>query len=171
MSTQSAVTIRDAGVGDGAIIFNFIHALADYEKLAHEVVATPERIEEILTRPEARAHAVIAQLNGVPVGMALYFYNFSTFLGRHGIYIEDLYVDPSHRSGGIGKELLQHLAAKAVAEGCGRMEWWVLDWNEPAINFYERIGAKKMDEWTVYRLEGAALQKLARESAHENRHA
>ena len=171
MSTQSPITIRGAGVGDGAIIFNFIHALADYEKLAHEVVATAESIELALTTDNARTHAVIAELNGAPVGMALYFYNFSTFLGRHGIYIEDLYVDPAHRSGGVGKKLLQHLAAKALAEGCGRVEWWVLNWNEPAIGFYERIGAKKMDEWTVYRLEGDALQKLAREPTHEKRHA
>ena len=158
---MATLTIRDAGRGDGAIVFNFINELAVYEKLAHEVVANAESIELALTRDNARAHAVIAELNGKPVGMALYFYNFSTFLGRHGIYIEDVYVDPAQRGGGIGKKLLQHLAAKAIAEGCGRVEWWVLDWNEPAIDFYERLGAKKMDEWTTYRLEGDALQKLA----------
>lgn len=161
MTASQPLTIRDAGTGDGAIVYTFIHALAVYEKLAHEVVATAEMIEQALTRPDARAHALIAELHGAPVGMALYFYNFSTFLGRHGIYIEDVVVDPVHRSGGIGKKLLHHLAAKAVAEGCGRMEWWVLNWNEPAIDFYERLGAKKMDEWTTYRLEGDALTKLA----------
>jgi GNAT superfamily N-acetyltransferase len=155
------LTLRDAGAGDGATIFRLIRELAVYEKLAHEVVATAEMIEDALTRTNARAHAVIAELDGKPVGMALYFYNFSTFLGRHGIYIEDVYVDPAQRGGGIGKNLLQHLAAKAVAEGCGRVEWWVLDWNESAIDFYERLGAKKMDEWTTYRLEGDALAKLA----------
>lgn len=161
MREQKHITIRDAGKGDGAIVFRFIHELAVYEKLAHEVVANEEMVEHALTRENARAHAIIAEREGTPVGMALYFYNFSTFLGRHGIYIEDIYVDPAHRSGGIGKKLLQHLAAKAVAEGCGRVEWWVLDWNAPAIDFYERIGAKRMDEWTVYRLEGEALATLA----------
>lgn len=161
MSDAMHLTIRDAGIGDGVIVFRFIRDLAVYEKLAHEVVATAEMIEDALTCANARAHAVIAELDGKPVGMALYFYNFSTFLGRHGIYIEDVYVDPAQRGGGIGKKLLQHLAAKAVAEGCGRVEWWVLDWNAPAIGFYERLGAKRMDEWTVYRLEGDALSKLA----------
>lgn len=161
MREQKHITIRDAGKGDGAVVFRFIHELAVYEKLAHEVVATEEMVEHALTRPNARVHAVIAEVDGKPVGMALYFYNFSTFLGRHGIYIEDVYVDPAQRGGGIGKQLFQHLAAKAVTEGCGRVEWWVLDWNEPAIDFYERLGAKKMDEWTVYRLEGEALTKLA----------
>ncbi len=161
MHEANHITIRDASKGDGAIVFNFIHELAVYEKLAHEVVATPERIEAILTQPNARAHAIIAEHHGQPVGMALYFYNFSTFLGRHGIYIEDVYVSPAHRGSGIGKQLFQHLATKAVAEGCGRVEWWVLDWNAPAIDFYERLGAKRMNEWTVYRLEGEALTALA----------
>lgn len=167
MRDKPSITIRDAGTGDGAIIFNFIHELAVYEKLAHEVVATAESIELAVTRDNARAHAIIAELDGIPIGMALYFYNFSTFLGRHGIYIEDVYVTPAHRGGGIGKRLFQHLAAKAVAEGCGRVEWWVLDWNEPAIDFYARLGAKKMDEWTVYRLEGEALQALSGEGQRQ----
>ena len=160
--TKPTLTIRDAVAGDGALVFAFVQALAVYEKLAHEVVANAESIELALTRENARAHAVIAELDGEPVGVTLYFYNFSTFLGRHGIYIEDLFVLPEKRAHGIGKKMLQHLAAKAVTEGCGRGEWWVLDWNEPAIDFYERLGAKKMDEWTVYRLEGAALNALAR---------
>jgi len=155
------LTLRDAAAGDGALVFAFIQALATYERLAHEVVTNEEAIEQALTREHARAHAIIAELDGRPVGMALYFYNFSTFLGRHGLYIEDLYVDPNHRGHGIGHKLLRHLAAKAVAENCGRVEWWVLDWNQPAIDFYERLGAKKMGEWTVYRLEGHALTALA----------
>lgn len=161
-----ALVLRDAIRGDGALVFNFIHALAVYEKLPHEVTATAAMIEDALSRENARTHAVIAELDGAPVGMALYFYNFSTFLGRHGIYIEDLFVQPAARQHGIGKKILFHLAAKAVAEGCGRVEWWVLDWNQPAIEFYERLGATKMDEWTVYRLEGNALTRLA--TANEN---
>lgn len=155
------LSIRKADKGDGELIFRFIYALAEYEKLAHEVQATPTLVEEMLTRPDARIHAVIAELDGAPVGMALYFYNFSTFLGRHGIYIEDLFVLPEYRGDGIGKSLLQHLAQKAVLEGCGRLEWWVLDWNEPSIAFYRKLGAQPMDEWTVYRVDGEALQQLA----------
>lgn len=155
------LSIRDAGKGDGALVFRFIAELADYEKLGHEVRATPELIEEMLTREDARTHAIIAEQDGVAVGMALYFYNFSTFLGRHGIYIEDLFVQPEQRGAGVGRAMLAHLARKAVAEGCGRLEWWVLDWNEPSIAFYEKLGAKAMDEWTVYRLDGDALQQLA----------
>ena len=156
-----SLLIRDAKPGDGALIFDFIYALAEYEKLAHEVSATAETIEAILSQPNARAHAVIAEYAGEPVGMALYFYNFSTFLGRHGIYIEDLFVLPEKRGLGIGKALLQHLAAKALEQGCGRLEWWVLDWNEPSIRFYEKLGAKPMSEWTVYRVDGEALHTLA----------
>lgn len=155
------LNIRQAGFGDGALIFQFIYELAEYEKLAHEVSATPELIEEMLTSVPPRTQAVIAEMDGNPVGMALYFYNFSTFLGRPGIYIEDLFVRPEHRGEGIGRALLSHLAHKAVKEGCGRLEWWVLDWNAPSIAFYEKLGAKPMNEWTVMRVDGEALTTLA----------
>lgn len=156
-----ATLIRDARPGDGPLVFHFICALAEYEKLRHEVTATREGIEAALFAPGATAFAAIAEQEGKPVGMALYFYNFSTFLGRRGLYIEDLFVEPAMRGRGIGKQLLAYLAAKAVREGCGRMEWWVLDWNAPSIAFYQSLGAQAMDEWTVYRLQGEALQQLA----------
>ncbi len=156
-----SLTIRDAKPGDGEQLFAFIHELAVYEKLSHEVVASPAVIEDCLQRADARVHAILAERDGVAVGMAVYFYNFSTFLGRHGLYIEDLYVQPRARKLGVGQQMLHFLAAKAVAQGCGRMEWSVLDWNHPAINFYERLGARAMREWQIYRLEGAALELLA----------
>lgn len=154
-------TVRNAGAGDGAILLRFIRELAEYEQLAHCVVATAEDIETRLTAADARLFALIAEDDGVPVGMALYFYNFSTFRGRHGIYIEDLYVRPPYRGRGIGKLLLGQLGRIARAQDCARIEWWVLDWNEPAIGFYKKLGAQAMDAWTVYRLEGAALDALA----------
>ncbi len=153
--------IRDAGIGDGKILFQFIMELAIYEKLSHEVVATAEDIEQRLNAPHSKLFGLIAEENGEPVGMALYFYNFSTFRGRHGIYIEDLYVQPQHRGSGAGKKMLQRLGQIAKDNDCARIEWWVLDWNEPAIGFYKKLGARAMDEWTVYRLEGAALDALA----------
>lgn len=155
------LTIREAGVGDGAVLFRFISELAAYEKLSHCVVATPEDIEQRLTAPNAKLFGLIAEHDGTPIGMALYFYNFSTFRGRHGIYIEDLYVSPEHRGSGAGKMLLQYLGKIAKDNDCARIEWWVLDWNEPAIGFYKKLHAEAMDEWTVYRLEGAALDALS----------
>lgn len=155
------LTIREAGAGDGKILFQFIMELADYEKLSHEVVATAEDIEQRLNAPHSKLFGLIAEEDGVAIGMALYFYNFSTFRGRHGIYIEDLYVSPEHRGSGAGKMLLKQLGQIAKANDCARIEWWVLDWNEPAIGFYKKLQAEAMDEWTVYRLEGAALDALA----------
>lgn len=155
------VTLRDAGKGDGAVLFHFVQQLAEYEKLAHQVVCTADDIEKRLTAADAKLFGLIAEKDGAPVGMALYFYNFSTFRGRHGIYIEDLYVDPAARGDGIGQALLKALAVKARAKDCARIEWWVLDWNEPAINFYQKLGAKPMSEWIPYRIEGAALDALA----------
>lgn len=155
------LNIREAGAGDGAVLFRFINELAAYEKLAHCVVATPEDIEQRLNAPNAKIFGLIAEENGTPIGMALYFYNFSTFRGRHGIYIEDLYVCPEHRGGGAGKMLLKRLGQIAQENDCARIEWWVLDWNEPAIGFYKKLKAEAMDEWTVYRLEGAALDALS----------
>ena len=159
-----AITIRDAGKGDGALVFRFVRELAVYEKLEHLVQATAETMEEALNAPDARVHAVIAEADGSPVGLALYFYNFSTFLGRYGLFIEDLDVSPEMRGHGIGATLLKHLATKAVEKNCGRMEWAVLDWNQPSIDFYERIGGKPLNEWITYRLEGEALQSLANQA-------
>lgn len=152
--------VREAGAGDGVILHRFILELAEYEKLAHCVVATAEDVETRLTATNARLFGLIAEDEGVPIGMALYFYNFSTFRGRHGIYIEDLYVQPHARGTGAGKLLLQALGTIAKENDCARIEWWVLDWNAPAIGFYEKLGAVAMDEWTVYRLEGEALDGL-----------
>lgn len=153
--------IRKALRSDVPTILNFIKLLAEYEKLSHEVIATPELLQEQIFGEKSPVQVLIAELDSKPVGFALYFYNFSTFLGRKGIYLEDLFVLPETRGQGVGKSLLQALAAQAVAEGCGRVEWSVLDWNKPAIDFYKSIGAGPMDEWTVYRLTGENLKAFA----------
>lgn len=132
-----------------------------YEKLEHAVVATQEVLRRTLFGERRYAEALIARLDGEPVGFALYFHNFSTFVGKPGLYLEDLFVEPAHRGKGIGKALLQHLAAIAVERDCGRVEWAVLDWNAPSIAFYRSLGAVPMDQWTVFRLEGAALRAVA----------
>lgn len=142
-----------------------MQALAEYERLAHEMKATPAAYEAALFGTPARAHAMLAEIDGRPVGLALWFYNFSTFTGRHGLYLEDLFVEPEHRNLGIGRAFFRALAAEALAQGCPRMEWSVLDWNEPAIRFYRGIGAVGMDDWTVQRLTGDALQGLAETGA------
>jgi GNAT superfamily N-acetyltransferase len=139
--------IRPATVADVPLILQFIRELAEYERLAHEVIATEEGLREQLfggPAMPAGAEVVLAYLAGQPVGFALFFHNFSTFLGRRGLYLEDLYVKPEYRSKGIGKALLVYLARLAKARGCGRFEWWVLDWNEAAIGFYRRLGAEPM---------------------------
>ncbi|KAB0266998.1 GNAT family N-acetyltransferase [Microvirga brassicacearum] len=153
--------VRNAQQGDAGLILEFIRELAAFEKLAHEVVATRSDIEAALFGPQPRAFADIAEWDGKPAGFALWFYNFSTFRGRHGIYLEDLFVRPEFRSKGVGKALLQTLARRCVTEGLPRLEWWVLDWNEPALRFYRSIGALPMDEWTVQRVTGEALERLA----------
>ena len=155
------LAIRSARPGDEALVLSFIRALAEYEKLLDRVVATEDSVRQALFGPNPRLFCDIAEWNGEPAGFAVWFYNYSTFLARHGIYLEDLFVKPDYRGKGIGKELLVHLAARAVREGCGRLEWAVLDWNEPAIHFYESLGARPVDGWTVYRLTGEALAKLA----------
>ena len=155
------LTIRKAEERDVALIFSLIRELAAYERLAHEVDATEADIARALFGPQPRVFADIAEWDGEPAGFALWFYNFSTFRGRHGIYLEDLFVRPDFRSRSIGKALLRHLARRCVAEGLPRLEWWVLDWNEPALRFYRSIGAVPMDEWTVQRVTGAALKALA----------
>ena len=155
------LTIRKAEERDAALIFDFIRELAAYERLAHEVDATEADIAKALFAPQPRVFADIAEWDGEPAGFALWFYNFSTFRGRHGIYLEDLFVRPDFRSRSIGKALLRHLARRCVTEGLPRLEWWVLDWNEPALRFYRSIGAVPMAEWTVQRVTGDHLRKLA----------
>jgi GNAT superfamily N-acetyltransferase len=153
--------IRRTTVEDVPRILTFIRELAAYEKLANEVVATEELLREHLFGPRPAAEVVFGELAGQPVAFALYFRNFSTFLGRPGIYLEDLYVDPSLRGRGVGTAMLAYLAFLAQEEGCGRLEWWVLDWNEPARSFYRSIGAEPMEDWTVHRVSGEDLTRLA----------
>lgn len=159
--TVATVSIRVATADDAALILRFIRELARYEKAASSVQTDEAGIRASLFGPTAKAHALICESNGAAIGYAVYFYNYSTWLGRNGIYLEDLYVSPDSRGSGAGKALLQHIARIAVAENCGRFEWSVLDWNEPAIKFYEAAGAKPQSEWTVYRMEGEALRTFA----------
>ncbi len=158
---SGGLSIRAARPADRDLVFAFVRELADYEKLPHEVDATPAAIERALFAPHPRVFCDIAEWDGLPAGFALWFYNFSTFRGRHGIYLEDLFVRPSFRGKGLGKALLVNLAKRATAEGCARVEWSVLDWNEPSIKFYESLGAKALNEWTVFRLTDEALRRLA----------
>lgn len=160
---MSQFNIRQAVESDVELILEFILKLAEYEKLAHEVVATKAQLQKTLFGKKAYAEVVIAEYQSQPVGFALYFFNYSTFLGKPGIYLEDLYVSPEVRGKKIGKALLSYLAQIAVNNDCGRFEWWVLDWNKPAIDFYRSIGAVGMEEWTVQRVAGDALAKLAEE--------
>lgn len=154
--------IRFAQREDVPLILQFIKELADYEKLLNEVVATEDVLMDSLFVKKA-AEVIIGEYNGKPVSFALFFHNFSTFLGRPGIYLEDLYVKPEMRGQGMGKIMLSFLAKLALERNCGRFEWWCLDWNEPSINFYKHIGAIPMDEWTVYRVCDKSLEKLASE--------
>ncbi len=161
MKIIESLQIRKARKSDVPLILHFIKELANYEKLLHEVTATVELLEANLFGKKSVAEVVIASFEGNAVGFALYFHNFSTFVGKPGIYLEDLYVSPEYRGKGFGKILLKYLANLAVERDCGRLEWWVLDWNESAIDFYKSLGAKPMDEWTVFRVTGEDLVKLA----------
>jgi GNAT superfamily N-acetyltransferase len=161
MSNLETVQVRDALPQDVAAIHGLIGELADYEKLRHEFVGRVDDLANHLFGEPRLAQALVAEIGGVVRGFALYFYNYSTFLCRPGIYLEDLYVQPALRRRGIGLELLTTLARRAVARGCGRLEWAVLDWNAPSIAFYRQLGAKPMDEWTTFRLTGEALTRLA----------
>ncbi|MGV8834278.1 MAG: GNAT family N-acetyltransferase [Devosia sp.] len=154
------LNIRAATADDAAQIVAFIAALAAYEKLSHEAKASPADIARDLFGPDPKVFCEIAEWDGKPVGFALWFYTYSTFQGRHGMWLEDLYVDPGMRGKGLGKALLTHLAQRCVAEGLGRFEWWVLDWNEPSIAFYKAQGGAMQDEWTKVRVDGDDLLKL-----------
>lgn len=160
---NNPLRIRFAGEEDVALILSFINALAEYEKLAHEVEADESTLRRTLFGNRPAAEVLIAELDGAPAGFALFFHNYSTFLAKPGLYLEDLFVKPELRGHGIGRKLLARLAAIAVERGCGRFEWWVLNWNELAIEFYKKLGAKAMDEWTVFRMTGAVLDDLAAE--------
>ena len=156
-----SITLRAARPADVPTILRFIQGLAEYEKLAHLCVATEAGLTETLFGPRPYAEVILAFWNDAPAGLALFFHNYSTFLAKPGIYLEDLFVEPSFRGKGLGKALLKELARVAVERNCGRLEWSVLDWNEPSIQFYKSLGAVAMDEWTGYRVTGDALASLA----------
>ena len=158
---NNELTIRQATEADVPLLLDFIRGIADYEKRLHEVVATEESIRESLFGKESTAEGLIAECDKEPMAFAVYFHNFSTFVGRRGLYLEDLFVKPALRRQGIGKKLLTYLAKIAVDRGCSRFEWAALDWNKPAIRFYEELGAQKMEEWRLFRMSGAALERLA----------
>ncbi|MBQ3035708.1 MAG: GNAT family N-acetyltransferase [Lachnospiraceae bacterium] len=153
-------TIRQANINDVSTILSFIKALAEYEDMSDQVVATEELLKEWLFEKK-KAEVLLAMEGDTPVGFALYFYNFSTFLGRAGIYLEDLFVKEEYRGKGYGKALLKELARIAVSQGCGRLEWCCLDWNQPSIDFYLSLGARPLDDWTQYRVTGDTLKALA----------
>jgi GNAT superfamily N-acetyltransferase len=152
--------IRLAKESDVSLILQFIKGLGEYEKLSHEVVATEEKLRKTLFN-QKMAEVIIGDFGGEPVGFALFFHNYSTFLGQAGIYLEDLFIIPEMRGKGFGKTMLKHLAKLAVERDCGRLEWACLDWNEPSINFYKGLGAEALEDWTVYRLSGETLHNLA----------
>jgi GNAT superfamily N-acetyltransferase len=154
------ITIRPAAPADVPTILRFIQGLAEYEKLSHHCIATEEFLRRTLFGERTYAEVVIASCDGVDAGFALFFHSYSTFLALPGIYLEDLFVEPSFRGKGLGKALLRHLARLAIERDCGRLEWAVLDWNQPAIDFYKSLGAEPMEEWTTYRLTGEALQRM-----------
>lgn len=161
LNMKPSIQIRPAAVADVPLILSLIRELAQYEKLAHEVVADEHKLRATLFADRPYAEAVIAEQEGAGVGFALFFPNYSTFLAQPGIYLEDLFVRPAVRGQGIGKALLQHIARIAVQRGCGRFEWAVLDWNTPALKFYASLGAQPKADWIIHRVSGAALQKLA----------
>ena len=159
-----SIQIRHAVASDAAQIVQFIHALAKYEKLSHESEATITDIERDLFGAQPRVFALIVEIEGQPAGFALWYYTYSTFRGRHGIWMEDLFVLPKFRGQGAGKALMAFLAQKCQSENLGRLEWWVLDWNQPSIDFYHSLGVQMMDEWRVCRLDGRDLEALAQQT-------
>lgn len=160
---MTAPLIRPVEDRDVDAVVGLVHELADYERAAEHCLLTATQLRAALFAPSPALFGHVAEVNGVVVGCALWFLNFSTWRGVHGLYLEDLYVQPAHRGAGIGRALLARLAGVCVERGLARLEWWVLDWNEPSIGFYRTLGAVAMDEWTVFRLDGAALDALARE--------
>ncbi len=160
---MSGFRIKKAGEKDTGLILNFIKKLAEYEKLENEVTATGDLLKENLFGERPVAECLLAYYENKPVGFAIYFFNFSTFLAKPGLYLEDLFVLPEYRGKGFGKAMLVHLAKIAVEKDCGRFEWAVLDWNEPALKFYESLGAVKLDDWIIHRVTGKALHQLANE--------
>ena len=156
-----SLSIRRARPDQAGLVLDFVRELAEYEKLSHEVEATEAMIADALFGSDPRLFCAIAEWNGEPVGFAVWFLNFSTFSGRHGVYLEDLYVRPSHRGKGLGKALLVYLAKECVDNGWSRLQWAVLDWNAPSIAFYKSLGAVMLDDWTLCRVSGAALSRLA----------
>ena len=164
MENKNNLVIRQANPNDVSLILNLIKQLAEYEKLLHEVVATENDIRENVFEKEF-AEVLIAEFDNKPAGMALFFYNFSTFVGKPGIYLEDLFVLPEYRGNGIGKKLLLSLIKYAKEKNCGRVEWCVLDWNKPAIDFYKNLGAVSMDEWNVFRVTGDKFSKILENNA------
>lgn len=163
MKTES-LTIRPAGPDDAPLVFEFIRGIADFEKLSHELIATEQDIRAALAGNQPRVEVLLADWDGRPAAFALFFHNFSTFVGRRGLYLEDLYVRPEFRGKGIGKRLLLELVRLAHDRKCGRMEWVALDWNRTAIEFYEQLGARQLNEWVLFRLGGDQIGKLASES-------
>lgn len=159
-TASNTILIRRARPHDVPAILQLIRELAEYEKLSHEVVATEEGLEMSLFGPKSYAEVLLAEEDGVIAGFCLFFHNYSTFLGKPGLYIEDVFVRPAFRGKGIGKKFFSEIAAIARARDCGRIEWWVLDWNRPALDFYASLGAMPMDEWTVYRLTKEKFDKL-----------
>ena len=153
--------IRPAAIADVPLILSFIKKLAEYERLAHEVVATEESLRETLFNARKTAEIAIGYYQNKPIGLVLFFHNYSTFLGRPGLYIEDLFIDESYRRRGFGAALLRYVARLAIERNCGRLEWSVLDWNKPAVDFYTKIGAVPMSGWTVFRVTGESLANLA----------
>jgi GNAT superfamily N-acetyltransferase len=167
---MATIQVEAATRHDVPLLLSLIRALAEYERMSADVVATEERLHHTLFGARPCAEAVVARVEGEAVGFALWFHNYSTFLAQPGLYLEDLFVLPAWRGRGVGAALLRHLARVAMERGCGRMEWSVLDWNAPAIGFYKKIGARPMDEWTVYRLTGDDLRRLANpEPEHDPR--
>lgn len=160
MTSFPTKTIRPVRQGEAGLVLDFIRALADYEQLGHEVEASEADLERDLFGPNPRVFCDIAEWEGKPAGFALWYYTYSTFRGRHGIWLEDLFVHRQFRGHGLGKALMAQLAARCEKEALGRLEWWVLDWNAPSIGFYKNLGANLMDEWTVCRLDGPALARL-----------
>ena len=156
-----SLTIRAARAGEAALVLQFVRELAEYEKLSHAVAATDTMIADALFGENPRVFCEIAEWDGAPAGFAFWFLNFSTFSGRHGLYLEDVFVRPQHRGKGIGKALMIHLAKKCIANGWSHFQWAVLDWNTPSIDFYKSLGADMLDEWTGVRISGTALKALA----------